>query len=211
MDGAARPALGTMPRKELPLPEGWEEARDYDGKVYYIDHGSRTTSWVDPRDRWAAAGRGGDAAPGPFRFPEVGGSPRAELCPSPAPPLLALELPGRSLPPSLGSSRAPGPGSAPREGAQRDRLGTRGRALGSCPLLGRRGAEGDQRGGLLFCPSHLPTHLLSPLQTSCKSAAHAAVAGEGNAGATRAVTAPSPPQPRSSPRRAAVALWSRLD
>ncbi|KAJ7409799.1 WW and C2 domain containing 1 [Willisornis vidua] len=39
-----------MPRKELPLPEGWEEARDYDGKVYYIDHGSRTTSWVDPRD-----------------------------------------------------------------------------------------------------------------------------------------------------------------
>ncbi|XP_071615419.1 protein KIBRA isoform X5 [Heliangelus exortis] len=41
-----------MPRKELPLPEGWEEARDYDGKVYYIDHGSRTTSWVDPRDRY---------------------------------------------------------------------------------------------------------------------------------------------------------------
>uniref|UniRef100_A0A8B9TCC9 WW and C2 domain containing 1 n=1 Tax=Anas platyrhynchos TaxID=8839 RepID=A0A8B9TCC9_ANAPL len=41
-----------MPRKELPLPAGWEEARDYDGKVYYIDHGSRTTSWVDPRDRY---------------------------------------------------------------------------------------------------------------------------------------------------------------
>lgn len=58
--GAARPAVRTMPRKELPLPEGWEEARDYDGKVYYIDHGSRTTSWVDPRDRWAAAG--GDPA-----------------------------------------------------------------------------------------------------------------------------------------------------
>ncbi|OXB55672.1 hypothetical protein ASZ78_016569, partial [Callipepla squamata] len=41
-----------MPRKELPLPAGWEEARDYDGKVYYIDHGSRTTSWIDPRDRY---------------------------------------------------------------------------------------------------------------------------------------------------------------
>ncbi|XP_067160984.1 protein KIBRA isoform X2 [Apteryx mantelli] len=41
-----------MPRKELPLPAGWEAARDYDGKVYYIDHGSRTTSWVDPRDRY---------------------------------------------------------------------------------------------------------------------------------------------------------------
>ncbi|XP_014462061.2 protein KIBRA isoform X2 [Alligator mississippiensis] len=41
-----------MPRKELPLPAGWEEARDYDGKVYYIDHATRTTSWVDPRDRY---------------------------------------------------------------------------------------------------------------------------------------------------------------
>ncbi|XP_077922966.1 protein KIBRA isoform X5 [Halichoerus grypus] len=40
-----------MPRPELPLPEGWEEARDFDGKVYYIDHTSRTTSWIDPRDR----------------------------------------------------------------------------------------------------------------------------------------------------------------
>lgn len=41
-----------MPRPELPLPEGWEEARDFDGKVYYIDHRNRTTSWIDPRDRY---------------------------------------------------------------------------------------------------------------------------------------------------------------
>lgn len=41
-----------MPRPELPLPEGWEEARDFDGKAYYIDHTSRTTSWIDPRDRY---------------------------------------------------------------------------------------------------------------------------------------------------------------
>lgn len=40
-----------MPRKELPLPEGWEETRDFDGKVYYIDHINHTTSWIDPRDR----------------------------------------------------------------------------------------------------------------------------------------------------------------
>ncbi|KAK7130720.1 hypothetical protein R3I94_016010 [Phoxinus phoxinus] len=40
-----------MPRKELPLPEGWEEARDFDGKVYYIDHRNQATSWIDPRDR----------------------------------------------------------------------------------------------------------------------------------------------------------------
>ncbi|XP_015250164.1 PREDICTED: protein KIBRA [Cyprinodon variegatus] len=40
-----------MPRKELPLPHGWEEARDFDGKVYYIDHINQCTSWIDPRDR----------------------------------------------------------------------------------------------------------------------------------------------------------------
>lgn len=41
-----------MPRKELPLPEGWEEARDFDGKVYFIDHIKHATSWIDPRDRY---------------------------------------------------------------------------------------------------------------------------------------------------------------
>ncbi|NWW97983.1 WWC2 protein, partial [Caloenas nicobarica] len=44
-----------MPRKagngQLPLPDGWEEARDYDGKVFYIDHNTKRTSWIDPRDR----------------------------------------------------------------------------------------------------------------------------------------------------------------
>jgi len=34
------------------LPEGWEEARDFDGKVYYIDHINQATSWIDPRDRY---------------------------------------------------------------------------------------------------------------------------------------------------------------
>ncbi|NWS86597.1 WWC2 protein, partial [Toxostoma redivivum] len=45
-----------MPRKagngQLPLPDGWEEARDYDGKLFYIDHNTKQTSWIDPRDRW---------------------------------------------------------------------------------------------------------------------------------------------------------------
>lgn len=52
-----------MPRRagsgQLPLPRGWEEARDYDGKVFYIDHNTRRTSWIDPRDRWAAGPRRG--------------------------------------------------------------------------------------------------------------------------------------------------------
>ncbi|KAK3922478.1 Protein kibra [Frankliniella fusca] len=43
-----------MPRKrngEIPLPEGWDFARDYDGKVYFIDHHNKKTTWIDPRDR----------------------------------------------------------------------------------------------------------------------------------------------------------------
>ncbi|KAM6963064.1 protein WWC3 [Aplochiton taeniatus] len=36
---------------ELPLPAGWEEARDFDGRVFFIDHNTRQTSWIDPRDR----------------------------------------------------------------------------------------------------------------------------------------------------------------
>ncbi|XP_022903657.2 protein kibra isoform X1 [Onthophagus taurus] len=36
----------------LPLPDGWDVARDYDGKVYFIDHNSKKTTWIDPRDRF---------------------------------------------------------------------------------------------------------------------------------------------------------------
>lgn len=34
------------------LPDGWEVSTDFDGKVYYIDHNNRTTTWIDPRDRY---------------------------------------------------------------------------------------------------------------------------------------------------------------
>ncbi|KAG1662523.1 Protein kibra [Nymphon striatum] len=37
---------------EIPLPAGWEYAQDYDGKVYFIDHNTKKTTWVDPRDRY---------------------------------------------------------------------------------------------------------------------------------------------------------------
>ena len=39
---------------DQPLPEGWDMGRDYDGKIYFIDHRSQTTTWVDPRDGYAA-------------------------------------------------------------------------------------------------------------------------------------------------------------
>ncbi|XP_033744026.1 protein WWC2-like isoform X2 [Pecten maximus] len=44
-----------MPRNRagvLPLPDGWEECRDYDGKLFFIDHSNRQTTWIDPRDRF---------------------------------------------------------------------------------------------------------------------------------------------------------------
>ncbi|XP_017794645.1 PREDICTED: protein kibra [Habropoda laboriosa] len=44
-----------MPRRrngEIPLPEGWDVAQDFDGKVYFIDHNTRKTTWIDPRDRY---------------------------------------------------------------------------------------------------------------------------------------------------------------
>ncbi|XP_067663170.1 protein WWC2-like isoform X2 [Haliotis asinina] len=37
---------------EILLPDGWEEAIDYDGKVFYIDHNNGQTTWIDPRDRY---------------------------------------------------------------------------------------------------------------------------------------------------------------
>ena len=36
---------------DFPLPEGWDVAKDFDGKIYYIDHNTKKTTWLDPRDR----------------------------------------------------------------------------------------------------------------------------------------------------------------
>ncbi|XP_030057477.1 protein WWC3 isoform X2 [Microcaecilia unicolor] len=46
-----QPKPGRWESSELPLPAGWEEARDFDGRLFYIDHNTRQTSWIDPRDR----------------------------------------------------------------------------------------------------------------------------------------------------------------
>ena len=32
-----------------PLPAGWEERHTLQGRPYYVDHNTRTTTWVDPR------------------------------------------------------------------------------------------------------------------------------------------------------------------
>jgi len=42
--------------KEEELPRGWEELRDLrSGKVMYIDHINKATTWIDPRDSYARA------------------------------------------------------------------------------------------------------------------------------------------------------------
>ena len=38
-------------RSKQPLPPGWEIGRDLDGKTFFIDHQTRRTTWIDPRDR----------------------------------------------------------------------------------------------------------------------------------------------------------------
>lgn len=34
-----------------PLPSGWEMATDLDGKIFFVDHNTQQTTWIDPRDR----------------------------------------------------------------------------------------------------------------------------------------------------------------
>ncbi|KAG8186025.1 hypothetical protein JTE90_004445 [Oedothorax gibbosus] len=44
-----------MPKRrngEIPLPDGWDVGQDFDGKVYFIDHINKKTTWIDPRDRY---------------------------------------------------------------------------------------------------------------------------------------------------------------
>ncbi|ESK90467.1 ubiquitin-protein ligase [Moniliophthora roreri MCA 2997] len=45
--GATSPGSGGY--SEIPLPLGWEERRTAEGRPYFVDHTTRTTTWVDPR------------------------------------------------------------------------------------------------------------------------------------------------------------------
>ncbi|KRX41991.1 Protein WWC2 [Trichinella murrelli] len=43
--------MSSSSSSELPLPEGWEIKVDSDGRPFFVDHRSKTTTWIDPRDR----------------------------------------------------------------------------------------------------------------------------------------------------------------
>ena len=62
------------PQIEVPLPSGWEEARDAEGRIYYIDHATRTTSWTDPRRRSNSVGGGGGGGMSPRPPPPASSS-----------------------------------------------------------------------------------------------------------------------------------------
>lgn len=44
-DGTA----GTIPAQQpSPLPDGWEERKTENGRLYYVNHKTKTTQWVKP-------------------------------------------------------------------------------------------------------------------------------------------------------------------
>ncbi|KAH9480424.1 putative E3 ubiquitin-protein ligase hulA [Psilocybe cubensis] len=43
------PVSQTGPYADIPLPLGWEERRTPEGRPYFVDHHTRTTTWTDPR------------------------------------------------------------------------------------------------------------------------------------------------------------------
>ncbi|CEQ39713.1 SPOSA6832_01271 [Sporobolomyces salmonicolor] len=47
--GGAAAASGTTTQGSGPLPAGWEQRFTPEGRPYFVDHNTRTTTWVDPR------------------------------------------------------------------------------------------------------------------------------------------------------------------
>ncbi|KAK2555405.1 E3 ubiquitin-protein ligase NEDD4-like [Acropora cervicornis] len=50
LSGDEEPSRATT-RPQEPLPAGWEERQDANGRTFFIDHSTRTTSWVRPTGR----------------------------------------------------------------------------------------------------------------------------------------------------------------
>ncbi|KAN0066446.1 hypothetical protein ACQY0O_000540 [Thecaphora frezii] len=46
---ATLPASSTTTAGSGPLPAGWEQRNTPEGRAYFVDHNTRTTTWVDPR------------------------------------------------------------------------------------------------------------------------------------------------------------------
>ena len=66
------PSPITGPYTDIPLPLGWEERRTPQGRPYFVDHHTRTTTWTDPR---RASQHPPTAATGPATNPNLGPLP----------------------------------------------------------------------------------------------------------------------------------------
>lgn len=62
----------TGPYTDIPLPLGWEERRTPQGRPYFVDHHTRTTTWTDPR---RATQHPPTAVTGPATNPNLGPLP----------------------------------------------------------------------------------------------------------------------------------------
>jgi E3 ubiquitin-protein ligase NEDD4 len=56
----------TGPYADIPLPSGWEERRTAEGRPYFVDHQTRTTTWYDPRRNLARPTAASNDALGPL-------------------------------------------------------------------------------------------------------------------------------------------------
>lgn len=41
-------STASTPLQPPPLPDGWEERRTENGRLYYVNHRTKTTQWVKP-------------------------------------------------------------------------------------------------------------------------------------------------------------------
>src|SRR2546423_15615520 len=49
------------------LPAGWEQRHTPEGRAYFVDHNTRTTTWVDPRRQQYIRMYGQNASNGPIK------------------------------------------------------------------------------------------------------------------------------------------------
>ena len=56
-----------LPLQDSDLPEGWESRKAKDGRTYYVDHNTHTTTWEHPKVASQKAGKVDELGPLPVR------------------------------------------------------------------------------------------------------------------------------------------------
>lgn len=70
---------------DRPLPAGWEKRSATDGRIYFVDHNTRTTTWIDPRPR-------PPPPTPPVIVPPTPVAPTPAAAPTPAQPTTTVDL-----------------------------------------------------------------------------------------------------------------------